>query len=166
MSGAAAQAMVQSINGVSFDAALTYDPAQGGVDAVFTGTDFAIDTTPASVLLHSLIVERRAHPDDAWPAPVPDWSNPATLTARRGWVGDMLDAFGRRVGSRLWELDRRLADEQTRADCQNYLVEALGPLEQSRGYAVKVQVGRFEGQRLPYSVTAGATIIQITKALS
>lgn len=166
MSGAAAQANIQSINGASFDAALTYDATQGGLDAVFSGADFAIDTTPTSILLHALLVERRAHLDDTWPEPVPDWSNPTTLMARRGWVGDALDAQGRLVGSRLWELDRRLANEQTRADCQNYLVEALTPLEQSRGYAVSVQVGRYVGQLLGYSVTAGTTTIQLKKAFN
>lgn len=166
MSGATSPANLQTTNGVSFDAALTYNFEQGGLDAVLTGTDFAVDNTPASVLLHALLVDRRAHPDDVWPTPVPDWSHPDTLTARRGWVGDALDASGQLVGSRLWELERRLANEQTRADCQNYLVEALTPLEQSRGYAVKIQVSPFAGQTLPYSVTAGATTIQFQKAFA
>lgn len=157
---------IQTVCNVQFDAALTYDLAQDGLDAVFNGADFAIDTTPASVLLHSLMVQRRAHPDDVWPAPVPDWSHPDTLSARGGWVGDMLDELGRRVGSRLWELDRRLANEQTRADCQDYLVEALAPLEQTRGYAIKIAATWSAPQTLSASVTAGSTTIQLKKALA
>lgn len=151
--------------GAVFDAAIAYDLNFRALDAVFNGVDFAIDTTPASVLLHSLLVDRRAHPDDQWPAPVPDWANPSSFTARGGWVGDALDPAGQLVGSRLWELDRRLADEQTRSDCQDYLVEALAPLETSRGYAISVQTGWELPQILGYGVTVGSTTIQLKKAL-
>ncbi len=152
--------------GTLVDAALIYDPTLRALDAVFTGTDFGLDETPASVLLGSLLVDRRAHPDDTWPAPVPDWANPSSFNARRGWVGDALDPSGRLVGSRLWELDRRDNSEQTRSDCQDYLVEALTPLETVRGYAIQINVAWEKPQILGYSVTVGATTIQLKKALN
>ena len=158
------QANASSAAGTVFDAAIVYDPHLRALDAVFNGVDFEIDTTPASVLLHSLLVNRRAHPDDPWPPEVPDWANPSSLTARGGWVGDALDPTGQLVGSRLWELDRRLADEQTRSDCQDYLVEALTPLETSRGYAISVQTGWEASQILGYGVTVGSTNLQLRKA--
>ena len=152
------------VAGDVIDIALTYDNAARDLDVVFNGVDFEIDPTPASVLLHSLVVRRRAHPDDPWPASVPDWANPSSFTARGGWVGDALDPNGWLVGSRLWELDRRLADDQTRSDCQDYLVEALAPLETSRGYAIAVQTGWEMPQILGYSVTVGSTTLQLQKA--
>ncbi len=152
--------------GTRIDAAMTYDPSFRALDAVFDGHDFVLDETPASVLLHSLLVDRRAHPDDTWPTPVPDWANPSSLNARKGWVGDALDLNGQLVGSRLWELDRRLADEQTRSDCQDYLVEAVQPLEAQRGYAIQIQVAWELPQILGYSVTVGSTTIQLKKAMS
>ncbi|MDE3106518.1 MAG: phage GP46 family protein, partial [Acidobacteriota bacterium] len=146
--------------GTRIDAALAYDPTLRALDTVFDGTDFVLDETPASVLLGSLLVDRRAHPDDTWPQPVPDWANPSSLNARKGWVGDALDQNGLLAGSRLWELDRRLSVEQTRSDCQDYLVEAVQPLESQRGYAIKIQVDWEMPQILGYSVTVGSTTIQ------
>ncbi len=152
--------------GTRIDVALTYDSSLRALDTVFDGKDFVLDDTPASVLLGSLLVDRRAHPDDTWPPAVPDWANPSSLSARKGWVGDALDQHGLLVGSRLWELDRRLAEEQTRSDCQDYLVEAVQPLESQRGYAIKIQVAWEMPQILGYSVTVGSTTIQLKKALS
>ncbi len=152
--------------GTPIDIQVAYDAQLGCCDVVFNGTDFALDETPASVLLLSLLNERRAHPDDTWPQPVPDWANPNSLNARRGWVGDALDPNGQRAGSRLWELDRRLEDEQTRSDCQAYLVEALEPLEAQRNYALQIAVSWVASGILGYRVRAGNTAVSLKKALN
>ncbi len=154
-----------SASSTRFDDMLVFSPKMGGLDAVFDGADFARDYTPASILLASLLVHRRAHPDDTWPPVVLDWANPSSLSARGGWVGDALDVNGQLSGSRLWELDRRLADEQARSDCQDFVVEAVGPLEKQRGYALRVQTGYIAPQILGYSITEGSTTVQLSKVL-
>ena len=147
------------------DIALVYDPVRRGCDVVFNGTDFALDTTPASAMLMSVCADRRAKPDDVLPSPVDDWANPSSFTARRGYPGDALDPNGALVGSRMWLLGRSLADEQTRQDAENYLAEACAWLESVRNLAVQITVRWVAPQFLGYQVIAGKTVVQLRKAL-
>ncbi|WP_298283128.1 phage GP46 family protein [Acidocella sp.] len=145
---------------------MAYSATLRGCDVVYAGSDFVLDATPASVLLISLLNNRRAHTDDTWPAPVPDWANPSSLTARGGWCGDALDPSGNLAGSRLWEAERRVANEETRQDVQDYVVEAVQPLESWRGYALRMATQYLAPTILAYRVQAGSTTVQLTKALS
>jgi phage gp46-like protein len=147
------------------DIALTYDPVRRGCDVVFNGTDFALDATPASAMLMSVCADRRAKPDDALPSPVDDWAHPNSFTARRGYPGDALDPAGGKVGSRMWLLQRRLEDEQTRTDAENYLLEACSWLESVRNLAVQITVRWIAPQFLGYRVRAGKTVLQLTRAI-
>lgn len=148
------------------DIALAYDPVRRGCDVVFNGTDFALDATPASAMLMSVCADRRAKPDDSLPSPVDDWATPNSFTARRGYPGDALDPAGALTGSRMWLLERRLADEQTRVDAENYLAEACGWLETVRNLAVQITVRWVAPQILGFRVVAGNTALQLRKALS
>jgi phage gp46-like protein len=156
------------------DVALAYDPARKCCDVVFNGRDFALDATPASAMLFSICARRRARPDDVVPVQVPDWANPASFNARGGWVGDALDPSGNLVGSRMWLLGRALLgdganpndiSDRTRVDAENYLAECLEWLETVRGLAVQIVVRVLRPNFLGYRVRAGATTIEIAKAL-
>ncbi len=150
--------------GAPVDVMLQYDASLGCCDVVFNGVDFALDATPASAMLMTLLAKRRAHPDDVLPNSVPDWHAPSQFNARGGWCGDALDPAGARVGSRMWVFSRRLADEQTRVDIENCLVEAMAWLESVRGLALQVTVRWVAAQFLGYQVRAGGTVLALKKA--
>jgi phage gp46-like protein len=147
------------------DIALAYNPAIRGCDVVFNGTDFALDSTPASAMLFSLLANRRAAPDDKVSTQVTTPLAPQSFTARGGYPGDALDQTGQLAGSRLWLLQRALADEQTRIDAQNYVAEALSWLETVRGQAVQIAVRWFAPDILAYRAIAGATTLQLKQAV-
>ena len=145
------------------DFALAYDPNRRCADVVFNGTDFALDTTPGSAMLMSVLARRRANPDDTLPVPVADWANPDSFNPRGGWPGDALDPTGQLVGSRLWLLERADNSERTRVDTENYVAEAVDWLNTVRGLAVAV-AARWVDQAagiLGYRVRAGATVLQL-----
>lgn len=77
-----------------------------------------------TAILTSLLLNRRAHPEDILPYGY-QGKNSALMDDRQGWVGDVLDAQGRLVGSRLWLLDQELATEETRQRAIEYVREAL-----------------------------------------
>lgn len=151
------------------DFALVYDPVNRRADYQFNGTDFVFDSTPASAMVFSLFVNRRARPDDPLPAVVADWTAPSTLRARGGWCGDFLSALNGLVGSRLWLLVRRKATEQTRADAAQYAAEGLAWLETVRGYAVDVAafwVKNVGTPTLGLRCRAGRTTISVTRQVA
>lgn len=151
------------------DIALAYDPLNRRCDVVFAGRDFALDATPASAVLFSTFADRRAHGDDNLTDAVPDWSNPSSLVARRGWCGDHLSAGGGLVGSRLWLLGRRKATEQTRQDAEGYAAEAYAWLEAVRNYAVQVTVRlvtTLETPAMGLLVQVGRTRLALQRALA
>lgn len=152
--------------GTAIDIQLAYNATLRVCDVVFDAPDFSLDETPASVLLFSVLANRRAKQDDVLPFPVPDWADPNTFNARRGSALDALDPAGALAGSRLWLVERALADEATRQAVENYLAEAVGPLEQARGYALQIVVRYLSGTILGYGVRAGATNIEFKKALN
>ncbi len=146
------------------DISLAYNPTLRCCDVVFNGTDFALDTTPASAMLFSILADRRAKPDDVLPTPVPDWKEPASFTARGGYPGDALSPTGTLTGSRMWLLTRRLADEQTRVDAENYIAEAVQWLEDVRGLALQLMVRYVAPEILGYRLRAGDTTISLQQA--
>lgn len=150
------------------DIALAYDPAHRPCDAVFNGRDFALDATPASAALFSLFADRRAWADDPIVDAVPDWSNPSTMVARRGWCGDFLSPNGGLTGSRLWLLGRRHATERTRKDAEGYVTKALAWLQTARNYAIQLTVRYALNMPTPtlvIQVRVGRTQIQLNRAL-
>ncbi len=146
------------------DIALAYNPALKCCDVVFNGTDFALDTTPASAMLFSLLARRRAKPDDVVPSPVRDWAHPHSLNARGGWAGDALDKNGQLSGSLLWLYERALASEETRNGVEAAVAEAVGWLETIRGLALQISVGYVKPQILGYRVRAGNTAVALSMA--
>lgn len=151
------------------DFALVYDPVNRRADYAFDGTDFGFDTTPASAMVFSLFVDRRARPDDPLPAEVMDWSRPSTLSAKRGWVGDFLSATGGLAGSRLWLLKRRKATERTRQDGVGYASEGLQWMQITRGYAVAVSgalVDNIVTPTLALKCKVGPTTITVNRQVA
>ncbi len=49
------------------DLALAYDPARHQCDLVYDGSDFVLDSTPATPMLMALLCRRRAQPADTVP---------------------------------------------------------------------------------------------------
>jgi phage gp46-like protein len=149
------------------DIALQYNPALRCCDIALNaaGTDFAVDNTPASAMLMSLLADRRAQAGDVLPVLVPDWSEPVSLTARRGYPGDALDATGQLTGSRLWLYDRALADEETRQGVEQAVAQAVQWLETVRGFALTVLVRWVAPQILGYRVQAGNTVVELSQSV-
>lgn len=108
------------------DAALVFDPSTRRADLVLgEDGDLLLDETPATPMLISLGTDRRAEPDDDLPSGVDALNASTSFVARRGWVGDALDSRGRRIGCRIWLLDRAKQTETTRRFCILWAEEAL-----------------------------------------
>ena len=89
------------------DLALSFDAASRRFDLVLDAAarNLALDATPASAMIMSVLCDRRARDDDDFPSPA-DPATPPLLDPKRGWVADFIDPLGRRLGSRLWPLRR------------------------------------------------------------
>ncbi len=121
------------------DLALSTDPANARTaDLRWAGRDLALDATPLTPAVVALLCDRRARPDDALPVPAGDPLAPAPLSPRRGWCGDALDTLGRRIGSRLWLLERAMETEATRRRAELYAREALAPVAAAAGVGLEV----------------------------
>lgn len=107
------------------DLGLVFDARVFGCDLAIVDGDLALDTTPVTPMLVSLGSDRRAATDDTPPDGVSVLTAPAAWDRRRGWVGDALDAGGRRIGSRLWLIGRDHDGEDTRARAEGYVTQAL-----------------------------------------
>lgn len=79
-----------------------------------------MESTLQSAVLISLLTEHRAAQDDR--LPVEGRSERPIPPDRKGWAGD---AFGGRIGSRLWLLQREKQTEETRRRAISYAREAL-----------------------------------------
>ena len=124
-----------------FDIALVFDPeTRTGDLALGPDGDLLIDETPLTPMLISLGSDRRAHPDDDLPTGVDALNAPSSFVTRRGWAGDALDPFGRRIGSRLWLLDREKQDELTRLFVEDIAREALRWVAVETGTAAGITV--------------------------
>lgn len=149
------------------DIAVVYDPVLHRCDLAFNGRDFALDATPASLMLISLGSDRRAHTDDVLPDALSEInpSNPGTLMARRGSPGDALDPQGRLVGSRWWIYQRAKATEATRKGFESSTVEALGPAAAARKLALQVTVRWLRKGFLGVRARLGTTPVELQLSL-
>ena len=151
------------------DLALRYDVAARRFDLVIEGGDLALDTTPATALVVSLGTDGVARADDllpSQPSAVPeDPAAPAELSPRRGWVGDALDARSRRIGSRLWLLERAKQTEATRRRAEKMAIDALDWLATSRGYLIEVSADWLRPGMLGLVARAGSTQVTLRRAI-
>ena len=148
--------------GVFLDIALAYDPATRTCDMVFTGRDFLLDDTPATAMLVSLGVDRRADPDDELPVAVVDEDRPPTFNARRGCVGDAL--HGRR-GCKWWLLSREKQTERTRQRTVIYAEQALGWMEDARGVVPSVTADWMARNMLRVLCYVGTAVVDVSLAV-
>lgn len=120
------------------DIALVFDPDLRRADlALGDDGDLLLDETPATPMLISFGSDRRARADDELPSGTPAAND---FTARRGWPGDALDAQGRRIGSRLWLLNRAKEQELTRLMAEEWTKEAFAWVEPETGEAPVIEV--------------------------
>lgn len=148
----------------SFDIALRWDAAARRFDVAIDGRDIARDSTPATGMVLALGCDRRAHPDDTLPDD--GGADPGlSLNPGRGWVGDALDAQGRRLGSRLWLLERAKATEETRKLAKLYAEEGLAGLAGDRGASAAVSAEWLRPGLLALLARLGASSIEIRQAV-
>lgn len=108
------------------DAAMIFDPVTRRADLeIGADGDIVLDDTPVTPMLISLGSDRRAEPDDELPDGVDVLNASTSFVDRRGWSGDALDPLGRRIGSRLWLLNRAKQTELTRRFAEIWAGEAL-----------------------------------------
>lgn len=108
------------------DAALVYDPVTRRADlALGDDCDLLLDETALTPMLVSLGTDRRAEPDDELPSGIDALNASTSFVARRGWAGDALDRLGRKIGCRIWLLDRAKQTETTRRFAEFWAEEAL-----------------------------------------
>lgn len=123
------------------DIAMVFDPATRKGDlALGADGDLLLDETPVTPMLISLGSDRRARPDDDLPSGIDALNASSSFVARRGWAGDALDAYGRRIGSRLWLLDRAKQNELTRLFVEDLAKEALRWVGSETGTAARISV--------------------------
>ncbi|MQT14382.1 hypothetical protein F0357_17350 [Rhizobiales bacterium Sp-1] len=109
------------------DLALIFDASTRRADlSLGEDGDLVLDPTAVTPMLMSIGLDRRARTDDPLPSGITELNQPASLSERRGWAGDALDAQRRRAGSRLWLLERAKKTEITLLAAEHYLTEALG----------------------------------------
>lgn len=95
------------------DIATFWVPAEGRGDWAILGPDLRSGDDLATSVIISLFSDRRADPDDV----IPDGSgNP------RGWWGDTPD---RRLGSKIWLIERAKQTEDTRQRAEDYIQQSL-----------------------------------------
>jgi phage gp46-like protein len=153
------------------DIAIRFDTATRRADIAVENGDWAIDRTPVTPLLIRLGSDRRAEPDDVLPEALDEQSvtQASRFDPRRGWVGDALDPAGRRIGSRLWLLERaKRTDGLTRDDT---LLAAVGYAEQATsdmaedGVPVAVDAAWVGREMLALRCSAGGISLTVPVAI-
>jgi phage gp46-like protein len=142
------------------DLALSFDPQAQRIDLAIAAGNLAIDRTPVSAMLLSLLCDRRARIDDDYQAPA-DPAHPPLLDPRRGWWADFLDPTQRRLGSRLWLLRRAKQTEATRRLAESAAAEGLADLERDRGLPMTVAARWTARGRLGLLASAGAAQVSV-----
>ena len=122
------------------DLALAFSGVPLSCDLVFADGDLVLADTPVTPLLVSLGSDRRAAADDTLPQGITPLNMPVRWNERRGWAGDALDRAGRRIGSRLWLLDREKATEETRLKGEGFAAEATAWLIDEFGITPEIEV--------------------------
>jgi phage gp46-like protein len=146
------------------DLGLFFDAATRRADLAL-GSDWqpVLDETAVTPMLVAIGSDRLADPDDPLPAGRSELNQPA-LAARRGWPGDALDASGRRLGSKVWLLDRAKATEETRAMFEFWLREALA-WAVAEGRLVKIAVSWERPGLLGFAVAVDGTELAARRSL-
>lgn len=122
------------------DLALRFDATKLACDLTIADGDLVVEASPLTPMLVSLLTDGRARPDDTLPSGVSPLAAPMSWDERRGWVGDALDRAGRRIGNRLWLLDREHEDDDTRRRAEIYATEALSWAEIEYGITPEIEV--------------------------
>lgn len=99
-------------------------PNEDGQLDLVLDAGIASETGFETAILTSLLLHRRADPEDILPYGYKG-KNGGLSDDRQGWVGDVLDGKGRLVGSKLWLLDQELATAETRQRAIEYVRQAL-----------------------------------------
>lgn len=111
--------------------------ADGLLDIVFND-GVVQEETFETLVLTSLLTNRRADPEDILPFAYK--SQQGSLSDdRQGWVGDILDNRGRKLGSKLWLLDQELAIEDTRKRAIEYVRQCLKWMKDD-GYVSDIKI--------------------------
>lgn len=151
------------------DLALRFDVATRRFDLAFDGADLAIDTTPATAMIVSLGTDGLARADDLrpdQPAAIPeDPAAPPILSPRRGWVGDALDAASRRIGCRLWLLERAKHTEETRRRAEDMAAEALAWLGTTRSALIETSAEWLRPGLLGLVARVGGAQVSVRRAV-
>lgn len=143
------------------DIALVFDPETRRADlALGEDGDLLFDETPLTPMLISLGTDRRAEPDDELPSGIDALNAQTSFVSRRGWAGDALDPFGRRIGSRLWLLDRAKATELTRRFCEIWAAESLAWVLEETGEAATVTATWLRRSVLGLTCRVGETTLE------
>ncbi len=107
------------------DLALTWSALLGNADISLIDTDLQTDLGLVTAALLSLLLDRRAEPDDKPPSGDP--------RDRRGWWADELaEIEGDLIGSRLWLLDRSTLSNETVLRAKEYVREGLAWMLEDR----------------------------------
>lgn len=153
------------------DIALAWQPNQRWFDVMLAprasgGMDFALDRTPATQMIVSLVCDRRAQPDDTLPQAITDFATPETLTGARGWCADFLDPLGRLCGGRFWLFDREKQTEAVRRRGEAYAAEALAGVETRWLVALTITVRWLRRGVLAVTAIAGPTRVQVLRGVA
>jgi len=147
---------------------LGFSPSAAACDLVIAPTGYgrgriAIDTTSATALLIALGSDRRADDGDILPPDLTGQNN-ASLTARRGWPGDILLPEGERLGCKNWLLARAMRTEETRLLAAGNAAQAVARTAGYHGVAISTDAvwsARYRG-RLFVTVTETDTDVTVS----
>lgn len=146
------------------DAALIFDPETRTADAELgEDGDLLLDETPLTPMLISLGSDRRARPDDALPQGRDALNTGTSFVTRRGWVGDALDPYGRRTGSRIWLLERAKQHELTELFVQDAAGEALRWVVAETGTAAQISTSWPQRGLLALTCRVGETELELVQ---
>jgi phage gp46-like protein len=146
------------------DAALIFDPETRRADLQLGADgDLVLDETPATPMLISLGTDRRAEPDDELPDGVDALNASTSFVARRGWIGDALDPLGRKIGSRIWLLNRAKQTESTRRFAEIWAEEALAWAKDELGQAATVSAEWIARNTLALRCVVAGTAVEMKR---
>lgn len=149
-----------------FDLALVFDPDTRQCDlALGDDCDLVIDETPATAMLMSVGLDRRAAPDDELPEGRSTFLAPVSFSERRGCPGDALDPFGDLTGCRTWLLSRAKETETTRQLYEFWLKEGLAWVQRETGTSALVEVEWQPSSRLAYRVQVDDVSLALSRRL-
>jgi phage gp46-like protein len=151
----------------ALDIALVYDPVRRGCDLCFANGDIQVDLTPVTAMLMALGCDRRARLSDALPEDGNGWAQGEPLAdLKRGWAGDALDSQGRRIGSRLWLLERAKADEASRKFAEGAAGEALDLVSTALDVPIQLTVRYVAPAILGYRAVSGKLALNISQPVA